>query len=153
MGRNTSVNNQFGAALTPFIEHGIVDAAAEIPIRFKNHGRFEAALIHALSPSLARYRSSYGHSFVGPPPLKRRFKDLLTLLRPPLLRRYTFRLKGRLVHPSPGLSRYGKVVDPAFPIMSRYFRMSQVGDAGQFSRICTLEFLLTHYGIRSGADS
>lgn len=146
-GRNTSVNNQFGNALTPFIEHGIVDAAADVPIRFKNHGRFEAAMIHALSPSLASYPSSYGHSFAGPIPARRRLQDHLTLLRPPLLRRYAFRLKTRLQRPRIDLSRYRDVLDPSFPVMSRYFRMRQVGDAGQFARICTLEYLFIRYGI------
>jgi asparagine synthase (glutamine-hydrolysing) len=146
-GRNTSVNNQFGAALTPFIEHGIVDGAAAVPIRFKDHGRFEAALIHALSPRLARYPSSYGHGFGGPVPFKRRMKDQLTLLRPPLLRRYAFRIKARLQGGRIASSPFQMAVDPAFPLMSRYFRMDRIGDAGQFGRICTLEHLLTRQGI------
>jgi asparagine synthase (glutamine-hydrolysing) len=150
-GRGTSVNNQFGSALTPFIEHAIVVGAAPVPIRFKNHGRFEAALIEALSPSLARYPSCYGHDFAGEVPLKRRFKDQLTLRRPPFLRRYAFRLKARLLPTTGGqdASRYRDVFDPSLPALSRYFRVEKVDDAGQFARLCTLEYLFKRYGIAS----
>ena len=99
-GRNTSVNNRFGWALTPFVERRTVASAVDVPIAFKNHGRFEAALINAFSPSLARYPSAYGHDFAGDVPLKRRIKDQLTLLRPPLLRRYAFRIKARMQPPA-----------------------------------------------------
>ena len=150
-GRNTSVNNAFGYALTPFIESALVAAASAVPIRFKDHGRFEAALIHAISPALARYPSSYGHDFAGPVPLKRRFKDQLTLRRPPALRRYAFRLKARL-RPGTGsgdASRYSDVLNPSLPAMARYFRVPRVSDAGQFARLCTLEYLFKRYGIAS----
>lgn len=149
-GRNTSVNNAFGHALTPFVDAALVDAAAAVPIRFKNHGRFEAALIHAISPALARYPSSYGHDFAGPVPLKRRLKDQLTLRRPPFLRRYAFRLKARL---KPGArqdaGRYRDVFDPSLPVLSRYFHVDRVRDQGQFARLCTLEYLFKRYGIAS----
>jgi hypothetical protein len=148
-GRNTSVNNQFGSALTPFIEPGIAAGAAEVPIRFKNHGRFEAALIHALSPTLARCPSSYGHDFAGPVPLGRRIKDQFTLLRPPLLRRYAFRLKARLGQGPGGqrAARYRGIFDPDLPVLSRYFHPAKVGDPGQFARLCTLEYLFSRYDI------
>jgi asparagine synthase (glutamine-hydrolysing) len=148
-GRNTSVNNAFGNALTPFIEGPLVDAAAAVPIRFKNHGRFEAALINAVSPALARYPSSYGHDFAGPVPLKRRLKDQLTLRRPPFLRRYAFRLKTRLKPAAGGqdAARYRDVLDPSLPVLSRYFHPAKVSDPGQFARLCTLEFLFKRYAI------
>lgn len=149
-GRGTSVNNQFGSALTPFIDQRIIAGAAPVPIRYKNHGRFEAALIEALNPSLASYPSDYGHGFTGPIPFKRRLKDHLTLARPPLLRRYSFRVKARLKRSQVALSRYDTVIDPAFPQMSRYFRMEKIRDQGQFARVCTLEYLFTRYGIAAG---
>jgi asparagine synthase (glutamine-hydrolysing) len=150
-GRNTSVNNAFGHALTPFLDAVLVAAAAAVPIRFKNHGQFEAALIHAISPALARYPSTYRHNFVGAVPLKRRLKDQLTLLRPPFLRRYAFRLKARLqqgagVELAPG---YRDVLDPSLPLLSRYFHVEKVRDAGQFARLCTLEYLFKRHGIAS----
>lgn len=148
-GRNTSVNNRFGWALTPFIERATVASAIDVPIAFKNHGRFEAALINAFSPSLARYPSAYGHDFAGDVPLKRRFKDQLTLMRPPLLRRYAFRIKARM---QPAALDHGNrswqaVIDPSFPQMREFFRIGQVRDRGQFLRICTLEYLFSRSSI------
>jgi asparagine synthase (glutamine-hydrolysing) len=148
-GRNTSVNNQFGSALTPFIEHDIVAGAARVPIRFKNHGRFEAALIEALSPSLARYPSSYGHGFAGSIPLNRKLKDQLTLLRPPLLRRYAFRIKARLQGSSDHAHPFREVIDPSGGVMARYFRIASISDSGQYARICTLEYLFSRYGVKA----
>jgi len=148
-GRGTSVNNQFGSALTPFLEPNIVAGTVAIPVRFKNHGRFEAALIEALSPSLARYKTGYGHSLAGSVPFKRRLKDQLTLLRPPLVRRYAFRIKARL-HGSLDRARpFREVVDPSGGAMARYFRIPRVSDPGQYARICTLEYLFSRYGIRA----
>ncbi len=144
-GRNTSVNNRFGWALTPFIEPATVANAIDVPIAIKNHGRFEAALINAFSPSLARYPSAYGHDFAGDVPLKRRLKDQLTLLRPPLLRRYAFRIKARMQPPAQdGADRsWQSAIDPSFPLMRDLFRIDQVRDRGQFLRICTLEYLFS----------
>jgi hypothetical protein len=143
-GRNTSVNNRFGWALTPFVERTTVASAIDVPIVVKNHGRFEAALINAFSPSLARYPSAYGHDFASDVPFKRRIKDQLTLLRPPLLRRYAFRIKARMQPPARDDAdrSWQVVVDPSFPVMREFFRIDQVRDRGQFLRICTLEYLL-----------
>jgi asparagine synthase (glutamine-hydrolysing) len=149
-GRNTSVNNRFGWALTPFVEGPTVASAIDVPIAFKNHGRFEAALIKAFSPSLARYASSYGHDFAGDVPLKRRIKDQLTLRRPPLLRRYAFRIKSRRQAPARdgGDRSWQAAIDPTFPAMRAFFRIDQVRDRGQFFRICTLEYLFARYAFR-----
>jgi asparagine synthase (glutamine-hydrolysing) len=147
--RNTSVNNRFGWALTPFIEGPTVTSAIDVPIAFKNHGRFEAALIKAFSPSLARYPSAYGHDFAGEIPLKRRLKDQLTLRRPPLLRRYSFRIKARMQPPAQdGADRsWQAAIDPSFPLMRQFFRVDRVRDRGQFLRICTLEYLFSRFPV------
>jgi hypothetical protein len=148
-GRNTSVNSRFGWALTPFIERATVASAIDVPIAFKNHGRFEAALINAFSPSLARYPSAYGHDFAGDVPLQRRLKDQLTLLRPPLLRRYAFRIKARMQPPAQGGTdrSWQAAIDPSFPLMREFFRIGHVRERGQFLRICTLEYLFSRSSI------
>lgn len=151
MGRNNSVNSRFGPALTPFIEAHVVAEALQVPIAMKNYGRFEAALIRATDPALARYPSAYGDDFMSPISLRRKLKDQMTMLRPPLLRRYSFRLRSRL-RPAPRpplLSRphLDRVVDPALPIVSRYFRSADVRDNGQFARLCTLEYLFMRYAV------
>lgn len=93
---------------------------------------------------------AYGHDFVGDVPLKRRLKDQLTLLRPPLLRppllrRYAFRIKARMQPPAQdgGDCSWQSAIDSSFPLMRNLFRIDQVRDRGQFLRICTLEYLFT----------
>jgi asparagine synthase (glutamine-hydrolysing) len=63
MGRNNSVNNKIGFALTPFITQSLIERALRLPLRQKNTGRFEARLIREINPRLAAYPSAYGHSF------------------------------------------------------------------------------------------
>ncbi len=144
MGRNNGVNNGLGFALTPFIDANIVPDANATPLRFKNSGRLEAAMIRHISPSLARYVSVYGHGFDSDPPLKRRLKDLATYLRPPEVRRFTYRLHRRSRDSWPYYLEPGHVravLGDGFPSMSRYFDVDGIADAEQFARICTLEYL------------
>ncbi len=144
MGRNNSINARLGFALTPFIDRDLVRLAARVPLRLKNHGRFEAALIRAVSPALAAYRSDYGHAFDREPPLSRIVKDYATLLRPPRLRRYTYRLRNRKPRPRPAwleARMLERVLDPAMPVMSRFFHVGRVNDPEAFARIATLEYL------------
>ena len=87
MGKNNSVNNRLGPALTPFIDANIVPDALALPMRYKNSGLFEGRLIRRAMPSLAVYESDYGHSFAVDPPLRRRIGDWTVRARPPRLRR------------------------------------------------------------------
>jgi asparagine synthase (glutamine-hydrolysing) len=148
-GRNTAINSRFGHALTPFIEHTVVRSALPTPLGLKQHGAFEAALIAAIHPALAGYPSDYGHDFRGPVPWRRRVKDWATLLRPPWLRRYSYRIKQRLRSPTLPYflgTPYRDALDlQHFPEMSRFFRVDRVRDPGQLNRICTLELLLRTY--------
>lgn len=145
MGRNNSLNNRFGWALTPFAEHGIVKDTVAIPIKYKNFGAFEARLIEETDSRLAGYPSAYGHDFARRPPVKRVLKEMATLIRPTYLRRYSYRLQMRMKHLArpyflkpPYLHR---VIDPSFPVMSRFFDMDGVRDLEHYRRICTLEYL------------
>ncbi len=152
MGRNNSINNRLGYALTPFIDQKIVQNALRIPLAYKSHGRFESALIRTLDPALARYPSSYGHDLASLPSWRRRLKGSLTLLRPCLVRRYSYRAQMRIRKaPRPFYfeRRYLEaVIDPSFPLMSEFFTIARVHDDVQLNRICTLEYLLSTY--RSG---
>jgi hypothetical protein len=149
MGRNNSVNNRFGRAVTPFIEPELIKLALQIPLRFKNHGIFEAALIDAIDPRLASYPSVYGQTFDRPPPWRRVLKDQATLRRPTYLRRFSYRLQNRLRRPemTPLLSKeyLSTVIDASFPIMRRYFKIEQVMSSLEMNRICTLEYLFQTY--------
>ncbi len=150
MGRNTSVNNRFGWALTPFSDPNIIEDAIRVPLRYKSHGRFEAQLIRILNPRLAGYTSVYGHDFAEDPPISRRIKDMATLLRPPSIRRYTYRMKMRSRRGGPvpyylSEQYIGKTIDQDFPYMSRFFRVHELRDTDQYNRLCTLEYLFQRY--------
>jgi asparagine synthase (glutamine-hydrolysing) len=149
MGRNNGLNNALGHSLTPFIDPNIVGDANAAPLRFKNFGRLEAAMIRAVDPRLAAYPSAYGHGFDRDPPVRAVAKGLTTLLRPPLLRRYTWRLHRRSRRTFPYYlsdGHVGRAVDPAFPYMRRFFDVGRVDDAGHYARLCTLEYLFQRIG-------
>jgi len=149
MGQNNAINNQFGWFLTPFVDQYIARPAHDIPISLKNHGRFQGALINTISPALANYPSDYGHNFQGPVPLKRRLKDWTTLARPPLLRKYTYRLKKQSRQHWPYYlqdSFVKQILPHGFDYMQAFFQLQKITDAEQFKRICTIEYLLQHTG-------
>lgn len=144
MGRNNGVNNALGYALTPFIDANIVPDAIASPLKFKNFGRLEGAMIRSVSPALADYNSAYGHNFTGPPPISRRLKDLSTLLRPPELRRLTYRLHKRsrdhwAYYLKPPY--IAEILNGDFGHMRQFVDVDQIADGEQFARICTLEYL------------
>ena len=89
----------------------------------------------------------------APPPLSRRIADYATYVRPPWLRRYTYRL--RYVRRRPGdwpgylAKPYRETVLPGgAQILSRLFRLGRIGDEAQFARILSLEYALRRFGSR-----
>ncbi len=147
-GRNTTVNNRIGWALTPFTDTNIVRDAITIPVRFKNFGKFEASLIRAANPRLATYPSAYGHDFSGNPPLGRIMKDWATLIRPTFLRKYAYRLKRvrKSTYPYFLSPEYvSSTLDTTFPFMSEFLRVPELNDGERFNRVCTLEYLFQRY--------
>jgi asparagine synthase (glutamine-hydrolysing) len=148
MGRNNSVNNRLAPALTPFIDENVVPDALGLPLGIKNFGRFEARLINAINPRLAAYQTVYGHGLAGEPPLRRILKDLKTYARPPILRRFTYRMKHRRAVARPywlSDDYVGRVLDLDFPYARRLFEVARVCDNEQYNRICTLELLFERY--------
>lgn len=144
MGQNNSINNQFGWFLTPYVDENIALSAYQIPLSMKNFGRFQGALINRVSPALAAYQSDYGHNFAGDVPLKRKLKEVATMLRPPQLRRYTYRLKKRSRESWQyflGQPYIQQILPDGFSYMSRYFQVDKIDDAEQYKRLCTLEYL------------
>lgn len=144
MGRNNGVNNALGYALTPFIDANIVPDAVATPLKFKNYGRLEGAMIRMVSPALAAYESAYGHNFLDPPPQARKLKDLSTFLRPPALRRFTYRLHRRsrdswTYYLKPDY--IAEILRDDFSYMRRFVDVENIADGEQFARICTLEYL------------
>ncbi|HVN64492.1 MAG TPA: hypothetical protein VMT58_07625 [Candidatus Binataceae bacterium] len=150
-GRENSINNRWGYSVLPFFEYRTVKEALRIPVRYKEFGNFEAAMIRRADPSLARHASNYGHDFTGNRPLVGAIQDVATYVRPPWLRRLTFPAKALVKGREPRSSVLSdslleRVLDPRFPRMSRYFRVDRITSTDQFARICTLEYALDKLG-------
>lgn len=152
-GRENSVNNRYGYSVLPFFDHRTVREALCISIRYKYFGNFESALIRHADPSLARHPSNYGYGFDKDAPPYAAARWLLTYLRPPWLRRLSFRVKARLegARPRPPLLSppyLERVIDTTFPYMSRYFNIGKVTSDLHFGRICTLEYVFARLSAR-----
>lgn len=145
MGKNNSVNNRFGYALTPFIDYRIVKDAVAIPMKFKNFGNFEGMLINRINSRLAAYPSAYGHSFSHEAPLEKKLKEVATYMRPSILRKYLFRIKTRkskAVLPYYLSPEYrGNVLQDGFVYGHEFFKTNLINDNEQFNRLCTLEYV------------
>jgi hypothetical protein len=148
-GKVDSIANRYGFTAMPFLEQSITEHASAIPLHWKNHGAYEAEMIRRVDSRLARYRSIYGHDFSGQLPLSRRLSDGLTHVRPPWLRRYTYRLKySRRAGDWPAYlaSRYRDAVLPGgVTVMRRLFRLNRVADPLQYTRILSLEYALLRF--------
>lgn len=153
-GREISLESRHGAYLMPFLEHRVVAEAMTLPMPLKQAGRFEAMLLNAIDPALARQPSAYGHDFAGPPSRRHRFNEWSSRIRPVWLRRNSYAIKRRL---RPMADEHGgllnwdymsQVLDPAFPAMRRYFRMDRITDSGLWRRIACLEYLAGQLGSR-----
>jgi len=64
-----SNHNQLAYFLLPFMEPRLIFQSFDIPFKYKNHGRFQSALIESIDPRIARYNSVYRKTFINPPPL------------------------------------------------------------------------------------
>jgi asparagine synthase (glutamine-hydrolysing) len=139
MGRNNSINNRFGAFVTPFIDAGLVADALRIPMAAKRLGRFEAALIRRAHPRLAGLPSAYGHAFDQAPSLGHVLDEWGALVRPTWLRgrmhRVKWAMRPRTMPPPPA------PLDLDLPFMRRLLRLDHVTDDAQWRRVWALEYL------------
>jgi asparagine synthetase B (glutamine-hydrolysing) len=153
-GREISLEAQHGAYMMPFLDHRLVATALTLPMSAKHAGAFEAQLLAAIDPALARHPSAYGHDFAGPPNLRHRFGEWSSRIRPTWVRQHSYAVQRRL---RPMGDEHGgllspdymhRVVDPEFPAMRRYFDMAAITDAGLWRRIACLEYLAAWLGSR-----
>jgi hypothetical protein len=155
-GKVDSIACRYGFAAMPYLERSITEHASAIPLRWKNHGAYEAELIRRVDSRLAEYRSIYGHDFSRPLPLSRRLSDCLTHIRPPWLRRYTYRLRySRRAGDWPAYlaSPYRDAVLPGGGTVSRrLFQLNRVADPLQYTRILSLEYAFRQFCGRVKAD-
>jgi len=150
-GKIDTNSNWFGYTAMPFLERRITEHASRLPLRWKYHGAYEAALIERIDAKLAAYPSNYGHSFEQPRTLGRRAGDYATYIRPPWLRRYSHRIKHRTSNPrelrgylAPA---YQDAVLPGGPeIIRRLFRLDRVRNSNHYARVLSLEYALRQFG-------
>jgi asparagine synthase (glutamine-hydrolysing) len=151
-GREISLEAHAGAYLMPFLDHQVVAAAMTLPLALKNAGRFEATLLNAIDPALARHPSAYGHDFSGEPGFAHRRSEWGTRMRPIALRQRSYALRRRLgpvADEHGGLlspEYMGRVIDLDFPVMRRFFRTHRIADSGMMRRIANLEYLAAKLG-------
>lgn len=153
-GREISNEARFGAYLMPFLDHRVVAEAMTLPLPLKNVGRFEAALIDAIDPELARQPSAYGHNFAGPPNRAHRWSEYNTRIRPAWLRQKSYAIRrrmGPMADEHGGLLTpewLGRVVDLDFPVMRRFFRPERITDSALLRRVANLEYFAERLGSR-----
>jgi hypothetical protein len=135
-----------------FADPALVTEAMRIPIPLKYDGRFQAMLINAIDPALARHKSGYGHAFDGAPGWRYRVEEAATRYRPAWVRERTYlvkRRRGRMMDEHGGLlspDYMGRVIDLSFPVMRGYFDVARINDGGLWRRIACLEYLAQKLG-------
>lgn len=151
-GREISLEGRYGAYLMPFLDRDVVAEAMTLPLALKNAGRFEARLLEAIDPDLARLPSAYGHDFATPPSLPHRLEEWSTRARPVWLRQRSYEIRRRLGPMADehggllGDDYLGRVVDLDFPAMRRFFRIEKIRDSGLMRRIANLEYFAQRLG-------
>jgi len=150
-GRVNGINSRFGFTVLPFEERCLTDVASTVPLRYKNHGAFEADLIRAIDPKLAAYPSDHGYDFSRPPSWAIKLRNYATYLRPPRLRPYTFRLKHRRAKATPhggylAQSFVERVLPGGLELVRQFFKPERIADSGQMNRVLTLEYFFRRIG-------
>jgi len=155
-GKVDSIAGWYGFTAMPYLERAITRHASALPLYWKNHGAYEAELIRRIDSRLAGYRSIYGHDFSRSPPPSRRLSDYWTYLRPPWLRRYTYRLRHfRRAGDWPGYLAFAyreAILPGGTAVLQRLLRIENVVDHAQFARILSLEYALRQFGDRVNVE-
>jgi len=154
-GRDAQINQRFGPMFFPYLEHTAISNTAKVPVRFKDLGYLQGRMIARVNRALAAYPSDYGFSLDGPRPLKYRLKSFLGTQRPPVARKYSFRLTHRAMEPRVGAlsSDYlARAIDMEFPVMCSLFHPDAVNSADQYGIIASLEYIGQRYNLQVPVD-
>jgi asparagine synthase (glutamine-hydrolysing) len=148
MGQNNSSNNFLSFALTPFAEPVFAIPSSGIPLKDKNLGRFEAAVIRFVDPRLASYPSVYGFNFCDTVPPLAKLKNAAVVHCPvfvrPAIYRELERRRSRGAMPYYLSDRYLRtVLDPEDLEISRYVDIDRILDPGILSRALTAELIVS----------
>jgi asparagine synthase (glutamine-hydrolysing) len=152
-----TAESRHGPYVLMFIQPSLVAEAERVPMHLKRNGRFQAMMIRAIDPALARHLSGYGYDYVSGPNLRYRLEEAATRYRPAWLRERTYAIKrrrGAMNDEHGGLlsaDYAGRVVDMDLPIMRRWFDVDVINDAGLWRRLACLEYLAQRLGSRLAA--
>ena len=142
-GKNNSVDNHVGYAVTPFSECAFSVPAMWIPVRAKRDGWFERQIICRVSPRLASYPSAYGYDFKHGPGLVDRAKTRITCQLPNWLRRTR---RARAIDYSRSYYHADRYVRARFgnePLqVEKFFGLSELADPLAFSRALSVERMM-----------
>ena len=142
-GKNNSVDNHVGYALTPFSECVFSVPAMEIPVSAKRDGWFERQMVCRISAKLASYPSAYGYSFVEGPGMVDRIKSRVTCYLPDRLRQAR---RVRAIDYSRSYFHANRYVQARFgagPLqVEKYFVLDELADPLAFSRALSIERML-----------
>lgn len=153
-GREISMESRRGAYFMPFLNHHVVNDAMTLPMGLKDAGRFEAMLMNAIDPELARQPSAYGHGFDVSPNLTHRASEWSTRMRPIWLRQRSYalqRLRGPIGDEHGGnldAEFMGAVVNLELPAMRRFFEIEAITDSGMWRRLACLQYFADRLGAK-----
>ncbi|CAK0772530.1 conserved hypothetical protein [Gammaproteobacteria bacterium] len=146
-GRGASILNQYSNALLPFCDARVFCESFGIPLNYKSAGRFEAALIARIHPSVAAYPSNYGHDFLGGVKISNRLLDEIKIYTPISLRPSLRRLISRRASFLPYFfdKNYIDLIfgNKEFHMME-YVDIYDIKDAEMLSRVLSIEYLLIY---------
>ena len=147
-GRDIHINANFGTCFFPFMHEALSEGTEQIPLSYKDQGRFQAGLIQSINPTLASYPSDYGFTFDQSKPLSYQLKYAISVHKPSLLRRFSQTLKGW--NKSDGHALESALTQPHCPIesldfMKHYIKVDRIQDPMLIQRAITLEYLFQRY--------
>ncbi|MFC1835580.1 hypothetical protein ACFL2Q_12715 [Thermodesulfobacteriota bacterium] len=148
MGQNNSCNNVLSYALTPLAEPVFSIPSSSIPLRYKNLGLLEAAMIRRIDERLASHKSIYGGDFLHPVPFKYKLKEFTLIrfpiaLRPPVIR-FAEGWMARTPIPFYLSEEYvGEILDWNSLEISRYMDVEKLRNHGMLNRALTAELVIT----------
>ena len=149
MSRTISANARFGPTLTPLVDLSAAQMSLTVPVRFKNLGKLESLMIRSAYPELAAFPTDQNVNYETGVTVSHHLGYLLTLMRPPFMRQFTYRIHQRVADirgVSFDHSELLKFVASDFQTMRQYFIVERVVDREQFQRIATLEYLFNRLG-------
>jgi asparagine synthase (glutamine-hydrolysing) len=146
-GRDARLNNNFGAALFPFMHESIVKDSSSIPLSIKEMGRMQSEMIKLLDINLASYQSDYGFNFVEKKPLPYKASYFISVHKPAWLRKYSQRLKNikkQSIDIENHMKKFNEIID-SFSYMNKYVVIENIKDERVLGLVITLEFLFQHF--------